>query len=305
MSAKTEHIVYADDSMIPDLTGLWMEAFGDEREYVDFYFANRYAKNNLLVYLEEGKAVSMISILPVLLHGGGKKIPARYVYAVATRKDCRGWGYARELILEAKRLLQEPLLLEPAEEGLAEYYRKMGFCDAFSVREYDLLKESEALQAAREIYDLAAAEIPAEKSHIRRQPQRYWLLTITPSEYHEIRNMHFAGEGFVEWNKEAIAYALLENEFSGGFAYKIFHDEQEDIFMYRMEGERLNIIETTPSISSSESVVEKLRIHPREIMVRRPAHNCSGIRKSVSQRMFGMLLWEERIEEGYLNLTLE
>lgn len=305
MSAKTEHIVYADDSMIPELTVLWMEAFGDEREYVEFYFANRFTENNLLVYLEEGKAVSMISILPVLLHDGGKKIPAGYVYAVATRKDCRGRGYARELILRAKQLLQEPLLLEPAGERLAEYYRKMGFCDAFSVREYDLLKESESPRAAHEISDLAAAEIRAEKPHIQRQPQRYWLLTVTPTEYHEIRNAHFAGNGYVEWDKEAIAYALLENEFSGGFAYKVFHDEREDILMYRMEEEKLKIVETTLSDEDILGVVEKLRIHPREIMVRRPACNCSGIAKSVCQRMLGMLLWEGQIEEGYLNLTLE
>lgn len=305
MSVKTEHIVYADDSMIPDLIRLWMEAFGDEREYVEFYFANRFTGKNLLVYRKEGKAVSMISLLPVLLHDNGKKIPARYVYAVATQKSCRGRGYARELILRAKQILQEPLLLEPAGEKLAEYYRKMGFCDAFSVREYDLLKESESPQAAHEISDLAAAEIYAERSHILQLPQRYWLLTITPSEYCEIRNAHFAGDGYVEWDKEAITYALLENEFSGGFAYKVFHDEREDILMYCMEGEKLKIIETTLSDEDILGVVEKLRIHPGEIMVRRPARNYSGITKRVSQRMFGMLLWEEQIKEGYLNLTLE
>lgn len=305
MSAKTEHIVYADDSMIPDLIRLWMEAFGDEREYVEFYFANRFTKNNLLVYLEDGKAVSMISLLPVLLHDGGKKIPARYVYAVATKKSSRGRGYAKELILRAKRLLQEPLLLEPAGERLAEYYRKMGFCDAFSVREYNLLKESETLQAVHENSNLVAAEIHVERPHILQQTQRYWLLTITPSEYSEIRNAHFAGDGYVEWDKEAIAYALLENEFSGGFAYKVFHDEQEDIFMYCMEGEKLKITETTLSDEDILGVVEKLRIRPKEILVRRPARNCSGITKRVSQRMFGMLLWEEQIKEGYLNLTLE
>lgn len=324
MKQETNNIVYADASMIPELTELWMEAFGDERAYVEFYFANRFTKDNLLVRLKEGRPVSMISLLPVLLHRGGEKIPARYVYAVATLPDDRGRGYARELILWAKEHLKVPLLLEPAGEELAEYYRRMGFSDACFVREYDLMEERKELIGAQGNIDLAAAEIPFG-SAVVRQIQRYWLLTITPSEYAVLRNAHFAGEGYVEWDREAIAYALLENEFQGGYAYKVFHEGREDILLYRMEEEKMEIIETTLTDEDILGVVEKLKIHPKEIRVRRPlkihrSGNQDNGQKHLpeaetfrdvwemsrgKQRVLGMLLWEEEISEGYLNLTLE
>lgn len=308
MKQEIKNIVYADASMIPHLTELWMEAFGDEREYVEFYFANRFTGDNLLVCLEEGRPVSMISLLPVLLHRGGEKIPARYVYAVATLKAYRGRGYAKELILKAGKQLKVPLLLEPAGEKLAEYYRRMGFSDAFSVREYDILKERKDLSGAQGNVDLAAAEIPFGTS-VERQAQRYWLLTITPSEYAGLRNAYFAGEGYVEWDKEAIAYALLENEFQGGYAYKVFHDGREDILLYRMEEEQMDIVETTLSDEELLEVAEKMRIYPKEIRVRRPVkmHRAENgnVMSAGKQRVLGMLLWKEGVSEGYLNLTLE
>lgn len=324
MKQEIKNIVYGDTSMIPELTELWMEAFGDEREYVEFYFANRFTEDNLLVRLKEGRPVSMISLLPVFLHRGGKRLPARYVYAVATLPEYRCRGYAKELILWAKEHLKVPLLLEPAGEKLAEYYRRMGFSDAFSVREYDIMEERKDLSVVRNADDIAAAEISFASSVVRH-PQRYWLLTITPSEYAGLRNAYFVGEGYVEWDREAIAYALLENEFQGGYAYKVFHDGREDILLYRMEEEKMEIIETTLTDADILGVVEKLKVHPREIRVRRPlkihpSENGDGRQKHLlesgcvrgkhvtaegKQRVLGMLLWEEGIPEGYLNLTLE
>lgn len=236
MKQEIKNIVYADPSMIPELTELWMEAFGDEREYVEFYFTNRFSGDNLLVWLEEERPVSMISLLPVCIHRGGEKIPARYVYAVATRQDFRRRGYAKELILWAKEHLGVPLILEPAGEKLAEYYRRMGFSDAFFVREYDILKDRRERCAARETDTVAAAELSAGLSFRKSLSRRYWLLTITPSEYAGLRDACFAGEGYVEWDREGIAYALLENEFQGGYAYKVLHDGREDILLYRMGG---------------------------------------------------------------------
>ena len=315
MKQETNNIVYADTSMIPELTELWMEAFGDDRAYVEFYFANRFTGDNLLVRLKEGRPVSMISLLPVLLHKGGEKIPARYVYAVATLPDERCRGYARELILWAKEQLQVPLLLEPAGEELAEYYRRMGFTDACFVREYDIREERKGQSGTQGNADLAAAEISFGPAVVR-QPQQYWLLTITPSEYAGLRNAAFAGEGYVEWDREAVAYALLENEFQGGYAYKVYHDGREDILMYRMEEGKMEIIETTLTDEEILDVVEKLKIQPKEIRVRRPlphqkhSKGTEDVRDVCKmspgkQRVLGMLLWEEEISEGYLNLTLE
>lgn len=295
MKVIREHIGFADDSMVPELMELWMEAFGDEREYVEFYFNNRFREGELLVYVEEGRPVSMLSLLPVILHIGEDKIPARYVYAVATAKAYRGRGYAGTLIQEAGTYLKEPLLLQPADESLVEYYRKMGFREAFTLWECEPEKPTGAGGVTAQQLPERARKVTAGSLH---KEQRYWLLTITPTEYATLRNQYFAKEGYIEWDRDAIAYALLENEFQGGYAYKVYHDGQEDILLYRMENGCMKIIETTLSDADIYGVLEKLRMEPEKILVRRPAGKNE-------KRVLGMLWSDHPVQGGYLNLTLD
>ncbi len=276
---KQEQIAYATKQMIPALTELWLEAFGDDRAYVDFYFENRFHEKNMLLYLVDKEPVAMISMLPAILHQGGKRQEVRYIYAVATSPAYRRRGYARKLIEAGRQLLQVPFILEPATKPLAAYYEGMGFTEGFQVTENELILPS--MQAAA------------------YGGQRYWLLTVTPSEYKQIRDGKLAGEGYVEWDVDAISYALQENDFCGGYAYKVFHDNIEDIMLYRLEEDCLNIIETTLSDADIQGVIEKLRIAPAKIQVRRPA-GAAGMGKS-----FGMVLGDVKVKCGYLNLTLE
>ena len=308
-----ESIMYATRQMVPELTQLWIESFGDDQEYVDFYFTNRFCENDMLVYLLDGKPVSMISMLLAYLcvdtqsDSAGldlleKRSPIRYIYAVATLPAYRGRGYAKTLILEAYRLLQLPLVLEPATKKLFDYYHRMGFRGAFSIAEQMIAGQKE-----KENVTMRAAEfLPMQDS-----AQRYWLLTVTPREYKKIRDEKLYGAGYVEWDEKAIAYALLENDYCGGFTYKVFHDEMEDILMYRMEENHMRIIETTLSDEDIRGVLAKLRISPDSVLIRRPVtkikssmENKDGLNAGNS-RAFGMILGEIDVRDGYLNLTLE
>lgn len=343
---ENESITYATRQMIPQLTQIWIEAFGDEREYVDFYFTNRFCETDMLVYLLDGKPVSMISMLPAYLRVSaipdnekviGMPRQMRYIYAVATLISYRGRGYARKLIKEAYRLLQVPLVLEPATAQLFYYYQRMGFCSAFAVSEYELnvqkeasrigesVKENQAIQEnyfAETNVTMRAAEFipvtddasPSEAGmtiSLTGASQRYWLLTVTPHEYKKIRDEKLSVAGYVEWDEKAIAYALLENDYCGGYAYKVFHDDMEDILMYRIEDNRMRIIETTLSDADIHGVLAKLRIAPDAVTVRRPVtmhSNCmhgNSEPDSGKSRAFGMILGESDLQNGYLNLTLE
>lgn len=327
---KKEQIVYADRQMIPELVELWMEAFGDDREYAEFYFANRFSEETLLVYLNDGRPVSMISMLPAYLRVQGKRLSIRYIYAVATRKTHRGRGYAAELLKEGYRLLGVPFVLEPATEQLISYYCRLGFRKAFYVDEYELIapqtgkvKPDADFRQEQERAVLRAAELILSGDEARTEAagapgdtagtgvergmtvsftdalQKYWLLTVTPAEYRGIRDKILSGEGYVEWEEAAIAYALLENDYCGGFAYKVFHDGQEDILLYRMEENHMKIIETTLTDSEISGVLAKLRIAPKRVTVRRPVTSAG------SRRSFGLILGADALEKGYLNLTLE
>lgn len=325
---QNENIIYATRQMIPELTQIWIESFGDDREYVNFYFANRFCENDMLVYLLDGKPVSMISMLPAYLcvntqpdraglHLLEKRRPIRYIYAVATLPACRGRGYAKELILEAYRLLQLPLVLEPATKQLFDYYHRMGFQGAFSVAEQmiDLQKEKDEIEKAEQMQQTVEAGVTMRAAEFLpmqdESAQRYWLLTVTPREYKKIRDEKLAGAGYVEWDEKAIAYALLENDYCGGFTYKVFHDEIEDILMYRMEENHMRIIETTLSDEDIRGVLAKLRISPDSVLVRRPVTKDKSSMEygdglhGGGSRAFGMILGENDVRDGYLNLTLE
>jgi len=276
---EKEQIAYAKKEMIPEMIDLWIEAFGDTREYVEFYFENRFLEENTMVYLIEGHPVSMISLLPAAMWlSEQKQSPVRYVYAVATLKKYRGRGYAQKLIETAKEWYHVPLILEPVSQELSQYYEKMGFEEFFYIAEADLKTEG------------------------IKQSQKHLLMTITPEEYKQIRDKKFGMAGYIEWNEAAVRYALLENDFCGGSAYKIVHDGKEDLFMYRVEENKMNIIETTLSDQDVYGVLEALKIVPEQIIIKRPSQN------NEKDKTYGMLYLDEKehsMESGYLNLTLD
>ena len=272
MKQLTEHIAFAGKEQFSQIEELWIEAFGDDREYVQFYLAHQFTDDNLLVYIEDGRVAAMLSLLPFVLHWNGQQTDAKYVYAVATARAYRRRGYAAALLAYAKEQYGT-LALEPAGKELSDYYRKMGFSEAFFVREYEL-----------ELTE-------------RREAPKYWLLSITPLEYAALRDAYFMGDGYCQWEKEMVAYALLENDFCGGYAYKILHEGQEDLFFYRMEEGELRIIETTLTDEAVCDVCRKLKLPVTKAWIRRNAPE--------GGRSIGMLWSKLPVTGGYLNLTLE
>lgn len=298
---------HPDDSMTGRLKHIWQVCFGDSREYIDFYFQRRFRPEEMLVCLAEGQPVSMLSLLPAQLCYQGRRQPIRYVYAVATLPEYRGRGCARLLLEEASRRLQVPLALVPASGSLGEYYGRLGFRNAFAIDEITITPE----------------EIAACGSE--RYGQEYWLLTVTPGEYYRIREeylstMGISTNGYVSWDEAAIAYALQENDFADGYAYKVRHHGREDILLFREEDHYIRVLETTLSVPEVTAVMKRLRIK-RPVTVRTAVNAAArtenlyaaGIEAPEAAdcgaghggHTYGMLLGGPEITEGYLNLTLE
>lgn len=289
---QTEYeICYATKEMIPACRSIWQVCFGDEEAYTELYFSQRFTEDNMLVCCVDKRPVAMISLLPAALQKGGREIPIRYVYAVATLPEYRRRGYAGTLIKEAGRLLTEVLVLEPASPHLEEYYKKIGFYPAFAV--------SECCFGVQQIRDAKGED----------NAQEYWLLTITPSEYVILRDAYFAGDGYVRWDEEAIRYALMENDYADGYAYKILHHGREDILLFRETEEEIKVLETTLSDTALLSVMKRLRMK-KCVWVRRPVdYACreeagNEILGDYEKQILGMSN-EADITQGYLNLTLE
>ena len=136
---------------------IWQACFGDEESYIRFFWEEGLPKCRGLLCEE----ASMLFMLPGALAYKEERLPAEYVYAVATLPAYRGRGFASELTKYAAHIAKQEgkaaLCLRPGSESLYGYYARLGFVKAFAkhekpgkgrfewappMREY-LLKESE------------------------------------------------------------------------------------------------------------------------------------------------------------------
>ena len=83
-------IRFAKKEMIPQIKEIWHRCFGDEEDYMEFYFTHRFTEENMLVCMEDKKPVAMTTFLRAYLVTGEGEIPV--YYAVATRPEYRGRG---------------------------------------------------------------------------------------------------------------------------------------------------------------------------------------------------------------------
>ncbi|MCD7836765.1 MAG: GNAT family N-acetyltransferase [Lachnospiraceae bacterium] len=221
-TANESHVTFADKNDFVDIKNLWKICFGDEDAYISFYLEERFDEENMMVIRRDNKIVSMASFMPAAVKYEKEWIAVRYVYAVATLPQYRGNGYAAEIISFASEVYGEPLVLQPADDELCKYYRSIGFVDFF---DKDFLT----------IYNTGSKD------------GEIYLEEIDADEYKEIRDIHFDRNGYLCWDRQAVGYALSENTFCGGKAFKIrtASENINDIILCRTQKDELIIVETT------------------------------------------------------------
>lgn len=278
-------ITIADPSMIPTLKALWIEAFGDSMDYVDFFFNNRFNRIDTYVYLVDNVPVSMAFVFNEELCYKGEYLPAGYIYGVATANDHRSKGYSTQ-VLKRIHMDYPTTFLIPATKGLFDFYYKNGYKVAFSITEKRL------------------------HFHEMKSPNvSYSFESISPEEYKNIRDTFFKREGYVRWNLESITYSILENEVWDGKALKIIlpKEKTNHIILYRYSENQLYIKETTLSgqelsdvafLLMKENKVEKchIRLAPDHQQASEPNSNFLE---------FGMLHSTYEVKNGYCNLVLD
>ncbi len=213
-----------------DIITLWQTCFQDDAAFVRFYLDHCLKEDTMLLYMVQGKPVAMASFLPMCIQHGEEKLPARYVYAVATLPAYRGRGYARSLLNAAKELWNEPLVLSPAEESLCDYYHKQDFISVFSGEKWDISTENSVISNEKWEFEEISADL-----------------------YKEIRDLCFAKDGYVEWDQAFLSFALEYNRQEEGKALCCTHpapkdagvSRSEDILLYKIREDTLVILETT------------------------------------------------------------
>lgn len=125
---------------LPALRALWQVVFGDPAEYIAaFEQAADPCKTALCAFREDGWLAGMLFLLPAVLTLQGAGYEARYVYAVATERSCRGQGVFTALQREAERVALADgayaLTLLPSSPSLYEMYQKFGYRTRFGLSE--------------------------------------------------------------------------------------------------------------------------------------------------------------------------
>ena len=257
--------------MIPALSRIWEECFGDSPEYIRFFMERRFPTCQSFVWLEQGEAVGAIYLLPCYL----QQKPAFYAYAGGVMPSYRRRGIFENLLACSKKLCEwneSALILVPAA-GTEVYYQKRGFIPKFSYSQFSI-----------------KADMPDVGVEFR---------SVSPSQYERLRNKKFSALPYLQWDKDAIAYALAENEFCGGFAQIVFYEQEYLIFGKKNE-KILEIMETTMSLELVKFLSGTLCSHweTEQISLRIPAM------LEYKRREYGGMFGSSNFENGWLGLSL-
>ncbi len=118
-----------------EIISLWHEAFGDNREEIEFFLENKYIPQNTVVCEENGKIISQLFLLEGDMQISGEDYPSYYLYAACTSKEHRGKGIMSKMLDFSRNLASGRgkyfICLMPAEESLYDYYSKFGYETVF------------------------------------------------------------------------------------------------------------------------------------------------------------------------------
>jgi len=120
-----------------DVIQLWREAFGDSEEDIRFFLENT-QHAQLVAHYEGDELAAMLLAVDCQLNDRR----AKYIYAACTAKRFRGKGYMTQLLELCKKDFAIVCLI-PADDALAEYYRRRGFADEAEIEKltFDETKE--------------------------------------------------------------------------------------------------------------------------------------------------------------------
>lgn len=131
-------IRFSRETDIPDLIGLWQEAFGDDEEWISDFLDGFYIPDNTLVDEQNGEIAATLYLIEGDMLIGDKAYPSYYLYAACTGEKFRGRGIMTRLLDFAAREAESRgryfICLRPGEKSLFDFYGERGYIKAFGKR---------------------------------------------------------------------------------------------------------------------------------------------------------------------------
>lgn len=117
---------------------LWELCFGNEGGWIDAFLETAFDPQHTRILTRLGRAAAALTWMDAECEG--RKLA--YLYAIATHPDFRGQGLCRELMTQTHRELAQMgyvgTVLVPADAGLRQMYRKMGYENFGGLREFSV-----------------------------------------------------------------------------------------------------------------------------------------------------------------------
>lgn len=125
---------------------LWKTVFGEYDGFWELFLDTAFLPDHCRCVMENGQVLGGLYWFDCSC--GGDKIA--YIYAVATDPSHRGRGLCRRLMEDVHALLKRrqyaSAMLVPADDGLREMYRKMGYADCTTVTELSCRDEKSSVE---------------------------------------------------------------------------------------------------------------------------------------------------------------
>lgn len=174
---------------------LWADTFGDEAAFQEEFY-RLCAPEGPLVLTEDGELCSMLALPELaLVPADGRRLRAGYIYALATRPDRRGQGFAAMLIETAAGLARgrgfDCLLTVPARPALFGFFERCGFRAGFPYRQ--------------EVFSPAAAQAGP----------------VSPEEYAALREELLAGTAHTAYTHRQLTFQRLLCPHPGSGLYRL------------------------------------------------------------------------------------
>ena len=268
--------IEADKSHIASLKEIWKISFGDEDEYIDFFFENRFNTCKTIVVLNNGKPIGAMYLMNVSTIEYGKIKEGFYGYAIALIPDFRGNGIYKIINKEIQKILfskNKFYILSPANEKLCEYYKSLGFIENAYVSE--------------EIF------IPDTSN------RDYECTDLTNEDFIRLRNSNF--RNLIRWDKAGMDYILNENKFLKGINLLINVNQNQYYIIARFVDNVLIVIE-------SNAITKDLKQDISNFLCKK--YSCNKVQwtgpaeKNRKDKVLYGLSWNLKSDNYYLNHIL-
>jgi len=189
---------------IARLVTLWKEAFGEYDGFWELFLGTGFLPDHCRCITENGQPIAGLYWFDCTC--GEDKIA--YIYAVVTDPRHRGRGLCRKLMADVHTLLKSQdyasVMLVPADEGLREMYRKMGYDDCTTITSLSCA----ASDSAAEIRNVGAEEYAALRRTLL--PKNSVLQEGISLTFLAAQAQLFAGDDFLlaAWREEDMLHGM-------------------------------------------------------------------------------------------------